>query len=191
MPQALRFSRGLGSGAPGPHFLDELAVTQCQDSIAESRGQVIVRDKEDSSVIFTMQIVQEAKDLYSGGRVEVAGGFVAKQDGRTKNERAGDGHALALASGKLVRAMVRTHFESHSLEHGCGTVVGFLPAHTLQTERKGHIFERAERGEKVESLEDHPKFFPPQAGAPVVIEVGQLDALQLDRAGGGLVQAAN
>jgi len=59
MPQALRFSRGLGSGAPGPHFLDELAVAQCQDSIAESRGQVIVRDKEDSSVIFTMQIVAD------------------------------------------------------------------------------------------------------------------------------------
>src|SRR5580692_3544702 len=87
--------------------------------------------------------------------------------------------------------MVRPNLEPHALQHRRSALVGFTPPQALQAERQGDIFERGERGEKVECLEDHSKFFPPKAGAPVVVESGQLDPLQLDRPGGGLVQTAN
>src|SRR5579864_7564531 len=128
-----------------------------------------------------MQIVEEAKNFLSGGGVEVAGGFVAQQNGRAKNESAGDGHALALAAGKLVGTMVRADLESHALQHRRGALFRFAPPQALQSQREGGIFESGERGEEIESLKDHANFFPPQAGAPVVVERGQLNALQLDR----------
>ncbi len=122
-------------------FLHELAVTQREDSIAERRGQVIVRDQQNRGVEFAVQIVEQAKNFVSGVRIEIAGGFVAQQNRRTKHQRAGDGHALALAAGKLVRAMMRAHLESDALQHGQGTLVRLALAHTLQTQRQRDVFD--------------------------------------------------
>src|ERR1700692_2911816 len=123
--------------------------------------------QKNRGVVFTMKIIEEAKNFLSGGRIEVAGGFVAEQNGRAKYESAGNRHALALASGKFVGPMVRPDLEPHALQHHRCALIRFAPPQALQTERQGDIFERGERGEEVESLEDHSNFFPPKAGAPV------------------------
>src|ERR1700692_3830293 len=99
--QTLFSSRGRVPGSACAHFLDELAVPQRQDSIAESGGKVIVRHQKNGGVEFTMKIVEEAKDIFSRGGIQIAGGLVAEQNGRAKDERAGDGHSLALTAGKF------------------------------------------------------------------------------------------
>ena len=120
--------------------LTNLAVAQRQDSIAESRGKVIVRDQQNRVVVFAVKIVEQAKNFLSGGRIEIAGGFIAQQNGRTKDQGAGDGHALALASGKLVGTMVRPDFEPHALQHGRGALLRFAPPQALQAAAAGRHF---------------------------------------------------
>jgi hypothetical protein len=138
-----------------------------------------------------VKVVEQAKDFLSGVRIEIPGGFVAKQNGRTENEGAGDGHALAFPPRKLVGTMVRAQLESDPLQHGQGTLIGLAFAHTLQTQRQGNIFERGKRREEVKSLENHSQLFTPQARSAVIIQSGELNAIQLDRSGGRLIQAAN
>jgi hypothetical protein len=61
----------------GARFLDKLSVAQRQDSIAKSRCKIVVRHQQDSSVVFPMQIIEGAKNFFSGAGIEVAGGFIA------------------------------------------------------------------------------------------------------------------
>ena len=117
------------------------AVPQRQDSIAESGGKVIVRDQKNRGVEFAMKVVEEAKDIFSRGGVEIAGGLVPEQNGRAKNERAGDGHSLALTSGKFVGTMMRASLESHALQHCFGALFGFAPPRGLANAAAGRHFQ--------------------------------------------------
>jgi len=83
---------------------------------------------------------------------------------------------------------VRRGDGAHGLEsptryqHGRGALIRFVPPHSLQTERQGQIFERGERGEEIEGLEDHSKFFPPQAVCAGRHPARPTRHLQFDRA---------
>ena len=48
-----------------------------------------------------MQLAQQRADAARGREVEVAGGLVGEENVRLREERAGDGDALALAAGEL------------------------------------------------------------------------------------------
>ena len=45
---------------------------------------------------------KQRHDFFAGFGVEISGGLVGEQDRRMIHQRARDGHALALAAGKLV-----------------------------------------------------------------------------------------
>ena len=48
-------------------------------------------------------VAQQAEHDLRRSRVQVAGGLVGQQDGRVAHQRPGDGEALLLAAGQLVR----------------------------------------------------------------------------------------
>jgi hypothetical protein len=48
--------------------------------------------------------------------VEVAGGFVGEQHGRVIDDRPGDGHALLLTAGELVRHTPAFALQAHEFE---------------------------------------------------------------------------
>ena len=48
---------------------------------------------------------ERSHDQLAGGGVEVSRGFVSEDERGVVHQRAGDGHALHLAAGKLVRAV--------------------------------------------------------------------------------------
>ena len=59
-------------------------------------------DHEDCCAEVFVHVVNELDDVDAGGGVEVAGRFIGEEDGRVDGEGAGDGDALALASGQFI-----------------------------------------------------------------------------------------
>ena len=104
---------------------------------------------------------RRSHDRGAGGGVEVAGRFVAEDERRTRAERAGDRHALLLATGQLrgvmadpVREADRGEFDFRALER-----VG----HPGQFHRHGDVLECGHRREQVEGLKDDPDPPTPRA----------------------------
>src|SRR5262249_28144964 len=67
------------------------------------RGDVMLVSHEDDRVAALVQHVQQLYDLFGGLRVEVARRLVRENDRRIVDQGAGDGDALPLTAGKLVR----------------------------------------------------------------------------------------
>ena len=87
-----------------------------RDPALRARGDGgIVRD-EDDGLAAGGQLFEDADDVAAGLLVEVAGRLVGQDQRRVVDERAGDGHALALAAGELVRAMLGAVVEADAIE---------------------------------------------------------------------------
>src|SRR5438045_3328098 len=83
-------------------------------------GDVALVGDHDDRVALAVQLLEQPHDLLAGGGVEVAGGLVREQDGGTHDQRAGDGHALALAAGELARLVVHAVAQVHHLQRLAG-----------------------------------------------------------------------
>ena len=58
----------------------------------------LMRDKQHGDLAF--KLIDRSGEMFGGGQIEVAGGFVEYQDSRALQERASDGKALLLAAGE-------------------------------------------------------------------------------------------
>ena len=86
------------------------------------RGDVGFVCHEHDGVARLVKLRKQRHDLGAGLRVEVAGRLVGQQDRWIVDERARDGHALALAAGQLVRAMRHPVAELDALERRAGAL---------------------------------------------------------------------
>ncbi len=107
-------------------------------------------------------------DLVAGGRVEVAGGLVGQQDGGVVDQRAGDGHALALAAGKLVGLVVHALFQVHLPQGLLGPLQPLGGGHAGIDQRQLDVVQRGGARQQVEGLEDEADFLVADAGQLVV-----------------------
>src|SRR5690606_12627148 len=78
------------------------ALVQVHRVAGELGGLRVVGDHDDGLAVLAVEHLQQAQDLVGGLAVEVAGGFVADQQGGVGDQGAGDRHALFLAAGKFV-----------------------------------------------------------------------------------------
>ena len=86
--------------------------------------------------------------------VEIAGGFVGKEEGGTAGEAAGNGHALHLAAAELVRKMPGAVGEADEIEHFLDTGGGFFSGIAAEKQGEFDILADCHCGEEVEKLED-------------------------------------
>jgi len=98
-----------------------------------------VRDDERGGTEFAVDFFNHFQHELAGSVVERAGGFIAEQQFRAFGDRAGDGDALLLATGKLGWEMVNAVAEADEAQsfvwrHGIFDELG----HEL------HVFERRE-----------------------------------------------
>ena len=75
----------------------------------------IVRDQDDGLVV-RGQLFEDGDDVGAGLLIEIAGRLVGEDQRRVVDQRAGDGDALALAAGELVRTMLRALVQADALE---------------------------------------------------------------------------
>lgn len=96
--------QGIGEQAFGRARFHDLAEVQDGDVVADVLDHPeIVGDEQVAEAEIVLQPAQEVEDLCLYRDVEGGDGLVAAEEFRAAGERAGDGDALALAAGKLVR----------------------------------------------------------------------------------------
>jgi hypothetical protein len=91
-------------------ILDDPAVMQRDDSTAVARRLCVMGDHQESALVFLLELVKQSEDFPARCGVEIASRFIAQQQGRPENDRARDGHALALASGEFIGTVLRPVF---------------------------------------------------------------------------------
>ena len=145
-----------------------------------------MRDDE-NRVALGVKLAQQVDDELLVGFVEVAGGLVGKNQLRMIDERAGNGHALLLATGKLRRKMGDASGEAHAAEGFAGFG---LVGHAVKILREHDVFERGEIGHEMELLKDETDFVGAIAGERALVKRGDVGAVHHGAAGAGAVEAA-
>jgi hypothetical protein len=147
-----------------------------------------VGSHEDGGAEFGGDAAEEVEDEGSGGGVEVAGGFVGEEEGRVVGEGAGDGDALLLAAGELVREAGGLRVEADPGEaFECGSAgLGMLG----EEEGEFDVFNGGEGGHELEGLEDEADLVAADASELGGCEGGGGLAEEEDVTGGGEVHGA-
>ncbi len=115
-----------------------------------------------------------------GFRVEVAGGLVGEHDGRARDERARDRDALLLAAGELRGAVVEAVADADGVDQPVEPLaVGLAPG---DRQRQQDVLFGVQHRQQVERLEDEADPVAAQLGQALVVEPGQLDAVEAHRA---------
>ena len=92
-------------GAVWGAVVHDKAVLELDDAARVAYGKLrVMRDHDDELILG--YLLENIHDLHGGLGVERAGRLVGKQDIRIVHKRAGDGDALHLAAGHLVRLLV-------------------------------------------------------------------------------------
>ena len=126
-------------------------------------------------------------DLEPFAQLEVEGAerLVEEQEVGPVDQRTGQGHALLLAAGELVRLASLVAGEMDELEHLPGAAGDLVLGHVPALEPEGDVLADVEVGEEGVVLEDHVD------RALVGRIVGHVDRAQLDAAAGRLLEAAD
>ena len=67
-----------------------------------------MRDEHQRRAAFAVELEQQFNDVCAGLAVEIAGGFIGKQQFGVTGEGAGNCNALLFSAGKLARVMPQT-----------------------------------------------------------------------------------
>ena len=95
-------------------------------------------------------------------------GSSARSSDGLADERAGDGDALALAAGELVRPVVHAVREPDRLERRLGAGAPLGPRHAAVDERQLDVRERGRARQELEGLEDEADLAVAEVGERVV-----------------------
>ncbi len=95
-----------------------MAIAHSDDAVDDGRALDGMGGHDDGNRELGGGTAQEIEYEVAGGGVEIAGGFVGEKEARVVDEGTGDGDALLLTAGELVRKTV-------------GEIVEFNPAKTF------------------------------------------------------------
>src|SRR5918996_796817 len=175
----------LGGGAS--HLVDHEPVAEEHDPVGAAGRGGVVGHHHDGLPVVVHGRAEELEELGAGPRVEVAGGLVREHDRGPADQGPCAGDALLLAAGELAGPMGEPVPESDRVDHGVEPGPVHVPASDV--EGKGDVLGGRERGNEVVGLEDEADSIPPQQGEPFVVERGEVDLADEDRARGGPVEA--
>ena len=119
---------------------------------------------------------------HAGGalRVEIAGRLVGQNEGRAMDERARDGDALQLPAGQFPRHAGAPRIHSDGIEHPGYARVRLVSSHADQCKRQRDVLRGRQVGQHVKCLEDEAHAFAAKLGQRVVVEVGEINAVDQD-----------
>src|SRR5436305_12052752 len=84
-------------------------------------GNIVLVSHENDRVALALQPIEQGHNLDAGLGVEVAGGFVGKNDGRLVDQSARDGHALPVSTGGFVGRMPDPGVHAYRAARTAGT----------------------------------------------------------------------
>src|SRR3970040_2585472 len=113
----------------------------------------IVRD-EDERYAVAIESLDDANDLRTRSRVEIARGLVRKQDGRLHDHGARDRDALALPARELIGPVMRARPQAHRIENLDRPLAPLFRRRAGQHERQLDGLQRVQSRDQGKRLED-------------------------------------
>src|SRR6266567_1595764 len=166
----------------------DLAVAQ-PDGAARVVGHVGVVGDQDEGFALRVECVEELHDLGPGRGVEVAGGFVREDNERVIDQRAGDGHALLLAAGKLEGLVVEPILQTHARGQTPGEVAALVLGAALVIERDLDVLHHGELLNEIVGLKNETESGPAHGGEQIVIHLRDILAAEPVAAGRRPIEA--
>src|ERR1044071_10042617 len=109
---------------------------------------------DDDGLFLTDKVLEDADDLVAGLLIEIAGRLVGEDERRVVDQRTGDGDALALAAGELVRAVLGAVDQADALERFHGPLAPVAAAGAGVEQRELDILQHGGARPAGEGLED-------------------------------------
>ena len=153
-----------------------------------AEGSVVSDD--DQGYAARVEFFQKAHHLFASGPVEVACRLVGEQHGRLHDGGPGDGDALALPAGELVRAVVGTVGQAEVGEGAVDALGALGRGNAGQGHRQGDVLGGGEARHEVKTLEDETDTFAADARLFIGAEGGDVAPFEVVGAGIGPVKQA-
>lgn len=166
------------------------AVGQTDDPGAVGRIDVRVRDLDDGHAVVLVELLKKLHDFAALIAVEIAGGFVRKDEAGLGDEGAGDADKLLLAAGKLIGVEILFADEVEAVEHVADDRAAFPTWDVAVGEGDLEIFGDGEFVEQVVALENEAMVFLLQGEALLRAEFMHGDAVELVFTSPGIVVEA-
>ena len=155
------------------------------------RGDVGLVRHEHDRVAGAVQAIEERHDLDAGFRVEIPGRLVGQENRRIVDQSPGDGDALSLTAGQLVRAVVHARAQFDLVERSLGALDTVSLGDAGIDQRQLDVVQRGRARQQVEGLEDETDLLVADARQLVVVHLADLFAVEEVGALRGRVEAAN
>ena len=117
--------------------------------------------------------LEDLDDFVAGAAVQIAGRLVGQEDGRTVDQRAGDGDSLLFAAGKLIGMMIGAAGQADEFERLQGSFTSLAVADPSRRveHRQLDVLQRRSARKQIEVLKDEADL--------LVADVCQLVVIQL------------
>ena len=129
------------------------------------------------STVSAALLFQEPEDSDACLRIQCSGRFIAEKQSRIFRDRAGDRHSLLFPAGELGRILVFMLNEAHCFQSPV-RIQGIFYNLLYQL----HIFQNREGRQNIVKLENKPDILRPEITQPVLIEAGNVAAVDHDTA---------
>lgn len=145
-----------------------------------------------SAVTFSLRTTaQQLHHGVPGLGVELAGGLIGDEQGGVVGEGTGDGDPLLLAAGQLAGPLGGVVGEADEGQQQLDALLALAGVRAAQPQRDADVLGRAEDGDEAEGLEDEADAVAAQGEQALLVEAGEVEAVDIDPSPVGGVLAAD
>jgi hypothetical protein len=145
------------------------AVAQTNDALRMFGEREIMRHDDHRRTGLAVELIEQRDNLCACGAVEIARGFIGKENARLIGEGARNGYTLLLAAGQFGREMVEAIAESDACQEVARTRCG-IPA-ALKFQWNLDILLRRKCRNQLKRLENEPNFLTTKLCTSVFVEL--------------------
>src|SRR5512139_1915138 len=137
---------------------DDAAIDHLQSTVSALTEFRIVGDENECDPL-GIQLFQQSDHLAARGTIEIAGGFVRKQNLRFAHHGTADGDALALSSGELFGAVMGTVGNIECFQYALDTWCALFRRDTGENQRQFDILRGSETWDEMKELKHKTDLF--------------------------------
>ena len=153
---------------------------QPHNTVKLSRDPLIMRRDQRRTAFTAHQCQEFAENNISSRLIQIARGFIGKDQRRAIGKRAGDCNTLLLTARKLAWAVIKPLRQAKRAEQFACPHGSRLGRRAVDQLRQDDILYRGEIGKEVMVLVDEPKAITSQPRPPVIVKARGLFALDPD-----------